>query len=115
MDVDCSMSIFELFPCNFSSRQNSHYYTVANALFTDIFLLLGFPSVLQSDGGGEWLNALLHRLTKLLSIKQVFTSVFFPRPNGVTEHTHRFLNVSLGIYCEQQQEEMRRISAACCI
>ena len=30
--------------------------TAANALFNDIFLLLGFPSVLQSDRGGEWLN-----------------------------------------------------------
>ena len=25
MDIDCSMSIFELFTCNSSSRQNSHY------------------------------------------------------------------------------------------
>ena len=35
----------------------------------DVFLLLGFPSVLQSDRGGEFLNAMLHRLTKLLSIQ----------------------------------------------
>ena len=74
-------------------------------MFTDIFLLQGFPSVLQSDHGGDWLNALLHRLTKLLSIKKVFTSGFRPRLNGVTERTHRFLNASLGIYCEWQQEK----------
>ena len=79
--------------------------TAANALFTGIFLLLGFPSVLQSDRGGEWLNALLHRLTKLLSIKHVFTSGFCPRLNSVTERTHRFLNASLGIYCERQQKK----------
>ena len=34
--------------------------TAANALFHEIFLQLGFPSVLQSDRGGEFLNALLH-------------------------------------------------------
>ena len=43
------------------------------------------PSVLQSDRGGEFLNALLHRITQLLSIKQVFTSGFRPRLNGATE------------------------------
>ena len=59
--------------------------TAANALFNDIFLLLGFPSVLQSDRGGEWLNALLHRITQLLSIRHVFTSGFRPHLNGATE------------------------------
>ena len=79
--------------------------TAANALFNDIFLFLGFPSVLQNDRGGEWLNALLHRIMQLLSIRHVFTSGFRPRLNGATERTHRFLNASLGIYCEHQQEK----------
>ena len=52
--------------------------TAAYALVNDVFLSTGFPSVLQSDHGGEWLNALLHRITKLLSIKHVFTSGFWP-------------------------------------
>ena len=79
--------------------------TAANALFNDSFLLLGFPSVFQSDRGGEWLNALLHRITQLLSIGQVFTSGFRPHLNGTTERTHRFLDAALGIYCEHQQEK----------
>ena len=103
MDIDCSMSIFELLRA--IPVPDKTATSAGNALFTDIFLLLGFPSVLQSDCGGEWPNALLHRLTKLLSIKQVFTSGFHPCLNGVTEHTHRFLNASLGIYCERQQEK----------
>ena len=79
--------------------------TAANALFNDIFLLLGFPSVLQNDRGGEWLNALLHRITQLLSIRQVFTLGFRPCLKCATECTHRFLNAALGIYCEHQQEK----------
>ena len=79
--------------------------SAAKAIFNDVFLLLGFPSVLQSDQGGEFLNALLHLLTKLLSVKQVFTSGFQPRLNGATEGTHRFLNAALGIYCEHYQEQ----------
>ena len=46
--------------------------TAAEAIFNDVFLLFGFPSILQSDRGGEFLNALLHRLTRLLSVIQVF-------------------------------------------
>ena len=72
--------------------------TEANALFNGIFLLLGFPSVLQSDRGGEWLNALLHRITQLPSIRHVFTSGFRPLLNWATERTHRFLNASLPVY-----------------
>ena len=60
---------------------------------------------MQSDRGGEFLNALLHRITQLLSIKQIFTSGFRPRLNGATERSHRFLNSALGIFCEHQQEK----------
>ena len=61
--------------------------------------------MLHSDHGGEFLNALLHRITQLLSIKQVFTSGFIPRLNGATERSHYFLNSALGIFCEHQQEK----------
>ena len=47
--------------------------TAADALLNDVFFSTGFPSVLQSDRGGEWLNALLHRITKLLSINPIST------------------------------------------
>ena len=78
--------------------------TAASALFNDVFLSTGFPSVLQSDRGGEWLNALLHTITKLLSIKHVFTSGFRPHLNCATERIHHFLNAASGIFCEKQQE-----------
>ena len=37
--------------------------TAANVLFHEILLQLGFPSVLQSNHGDEFLNALLHCIT----------------------------------------------------
>ena len=85
--------------------------TAAKAIFIDVFVLFGFSFVLQSDRGRVILNlnALLHRLTKLLSIKQVFTSGFRPHLNGATERTHRFLNSAWGIYCEHHQEQMGRV------
>ena len=50
--------------------------TAARAFFDHVLLLYGFPSVPQSDRGGEWLNAVLHKLTQLLSIQQVFTTSY---------------------------------------
>ena len=58
--------------------------TAARALFQDILLLFGFPTVLQSERSGEWMNAPLQRLVTLLSIKQVFTLGFRPCMNGAT-------------------------------
>ena len=78
--------------------------TAVRALLDQIFFQVGFPSVLQSDRGGEFLNAIMHRLTAMLSIQQVYTSGFRPRLNGATERVHRFLNAALGIFCEKNQE-----------
>ena len=77
--------------------------TAARDFFDHVLLLYSFPSVRQSDRGGEWLNAVLHKLTQLLSIQQVFTTSYRPRLNGSTESVHRFLNAVIGIYCEHHR------------
>ena len=60
--------------------------TMAAQVSSDhVFLKFGFPAVLQSDRGGKFLNAVLHRITKLLSIKHIFTSSYRPRLNDATE------------------------------
>lgn len=82
--------------------------TAARALFDQVFMKLDFPSTLLSDRGGEFINAILQELTKLLSMKQVFTSSYRPRTNGATERVHRFLNSALAIYaskCQTQWED----------
>ncbi|CAB4038430.1 pol poly [Paramuricea clavata] len=55
---------------------DKHASTATRALLDDVFLQYGFPTVLQSDQGGEWTNALLHHLTKILSIAHVFTTSY---------------------------------------
>ena len=52
--------------------------TAPRALFNNVFLHYGFPAVLQSDQGGEWLNAVLRQLTKLLSIGHIVTTSYRP-------------------------------------
>ena len=63
--------------------------TAPRALFDNVFLKLHFPSTLLSDQRGEFLNAVLHEVSRLLSIKQVFISSYRPRANGATERVHR--------------------------
>ena len=46
-----------------------------------------------------------YRITKLLSIKHIFTSPYRPRLNGATERVHRWLNAAIGIFCEQHQSD----------
>ena len=78
--------------------------TAARALYDHVFLEYGFPAVLQSDQGGEWVNSVLQELTNLLSIEHVFTTSYRPRLNGSTERVHRWLNSALDIYCEKNQQ-----------
>ena len=77
--------------------------TAARALFDHVFLQYGFPAELLSDRGGEWTNAVVFQLTKLLSIDHVFTTSYRPRLNGATERVHRWLNSAIAIYCDELQ------------
>ena len=55
----------------------------------------------MTDRGGEWLNAVLDRVLKLLSIEPILATSYRPRLNGATERTRRYLISALGIYCEK--------------
>ena len=77
--------------------------TAARAFFDHVSLLYGFPSVFQSHRGGEWLNAVPHKLTQLLSNQQVFTTSCRHKLSGSSERVHWFLNAAIGIYCERHQ------------
>ena len=67
----------------------------AQVLLDHVFLKFDFPAVLQSNRGGEFLNAVLHRITKLLSIKHIFTLSYRPHLNGATERVHCWLNAAI--------------------
>ena len=71
--------------------------TTARAMFDNVLLKLDFPSTLFSDRGGEFLNAAPREVSRLLSIKQVFTFSYRPRANRTTESVHRFMNSALAI------------------
>ena len=78
--------------------------TAARALLDNVFCKFEFSTVIQSDRGSEFLNAVLSQITKLLKLKHVFTMPYRPRLNRCTEHTHRWLNSTLAI-CDKYQHK----------
>jgi hypothetical protein len=59
---------------------------VAKELF-DIFCLIGFPKILQSDNGPEFVNEVIRALIKLTGIEQRLISPYNPRADGKVERS----------------------------
>ena len=57
---------------------------VAN-VFLHLFSRFGFPRTILSDRGTQFISAATQALTKLLGIKQHFTTAYHPASNGIVE------------------------------
>ena len=58
--------------------------SITDALFT-LFCDVGFPKIIQSDNGAEFVNALLKKLTEAGRIDHRLITPYYPQGNGVTE------------------------------
>lgn len=103
IDFNSSLPLIQFSPHNSSDRKNSDYssWPIARSCF---FFQLGFPSVIQSDLGGKFLNSCNAQAHHNAIICEVYTSGFGPHLKGTTERVHRFLNSAIGIFCEQNQD-----------
>jgi hypothetical protein len=57
---------------------------VAKAL-VEVFLLLGFPKILQSDNGKEFCNSVINEITRIALIDKRTITAYHPQANGVAE------------------------------
>ncbi len=64
--------------------RNSEMETVSRELW-EIFCLIGWPRVLQSDNGSEFVNQVLRALVKLTGIDHRLISPYNPRADGKVE------------------------------
>jgi transposase InsO family protein len=62
--------------------------TIAGRLFK-LFCLIGFPKILQSDNGSEFVNQINHALLKIMGIDHRLTTPYHPRANGLAERNVR--------------------------
>lgn len=60
--------------------------SVASALF-GIFLDFGFPRIIQSDNGTEFVNSVVKHLTSSFGIDHRLSTPYHPRANGLAERT----------------------------
>lgn len=65
--------------------------TTAKNLVENVFLKYGFPSRITSDNFKSFTGDTLKQITKILKIKQIFTSPYTPSSN-VVERFHKTLN-----------------------
>ena len=75
--------------------------SAARFLVEDVFFdLAGFPAVLRSDGGGEYLNETVKEVTDLLGIEHAFGAAWHPHSQGHIEGGHNRLNGILAAYTD---------------
>ncbi len=63
--------------------------SVAHALITHLFYPYSAPTVLLSDNGAEFCNALLEEISQQFGVKQCFTVTYHPASNGLVERANR--------------------------
>ena len=78
---------------------NKSAFCVASALFKN-FTRFGFPQVIQSDNGTEFVNALVVDFCALFNMKHRLSLPYHPRCNGIVE---REVKTTIQILCKQLQ------------
>jgi hypothetical protein len=64
---------------------NKETLTVAKVLFR-LFSLIGFPRVLQSDNGREFVSDIMKEMTTTMEVQHRLVTPYHPRGNGVAEN-----------------------------
>lgn len=77
--------------------------TVADKIFNDYALKLGFPSRIHHDQGGEFENQLFSQLSKYCGVAGSRTTPYHPQGNGQVERFNRSLIQMLKTLTDQQK------------
>ena len=84
----------ECFPLK--SQESS---VIAQILYSEIFYRYGFPDVIVSDRGRNFMSRLVSALCELFQIKRHFTSSFHAQSNSVVERVNSTLAQAIRSYC----------------
>jgi hypothetical protein len=66
-----------------SSQRQEHVLSSFSLL--SIFSLVGFPKILQSDNGTEFVNNVVETLTEIMTVEHRIITPYNPRVNGAAE------------------------------
>lgn len=85
--------------------QNKEANTIAKALVENFILTYGNFLEMRSDQGTEYNNEVLNQISKLLQIKQTFSTPYHPQSIGSLERNHRCLNEYLRSFTNEHQSD----------
>ena len=80
---------------------------VAEALL-EVFSRVGFPKEVLSDRGSQFTSDLMKEVARLVSIKQIFTSPYNPKCNGLCEKMNGTLKAMLKKMCQERPGDWDR-------
>ena len=91
--------------------KNIEAITIADAL-VEIFSRIGVPQEILSDRGSQFTSGLFREVTKLLSMRQLFTTPYHPAANGLVERFNGTLKMMLRRMCAEKPKDWDRYVGA---
>ena len=82
-------------------------------IFSEVFSILGAPSLLQSDNGGEFVNEVIAEIAKIWGTKQVHGRPYHPQAQGSVENLNKRIQDALSSWIHEA--EAREYDAGWCL
>ena len=80
---------------------------VAEAMF-ETFCRIGFPREVLSDCGTQFTSDVMKEVSRLISLKQLFTTPYNPKCNGLCERVNGVLKSMLKKMCQERPQDWDR-------
>ena len=84
---------------------------IAEALL-DVFSRVGFPSEILSDRGTQFTSDLMKEVSRLVSVRQLFTTPYNPKCNGLCERLNGTLKSMIKKMCQERPKDWDRYLSA---
>ena len=78
----------------------------------DVFSRVGFPTEILSDKGSQFTSDLMKEVCRLISLKQLFTTPYNPKCNGLCERMNGVLKSMLKKMCQEKPKDWDRYLSA---
>ena len=78
----------------------------------DVFSRVGFPTEILSDKGSQLTSDLMKEVCRLISLKQLFTTPYNPKCNGLCERMNGVLKSMLKKMCQEKPKDWDRYLSA---
>ena len=86
--------------------------TVAKCLLENVYHIFGFPNLITSDRGKEWLNNLFQSLNTIMGIDHRKTTSYHPSGNSIVERANRSLGTAISKQVNEHHDNWDNVLSA---